>query len=138
MPDVADPTKALLYQGDITETIAFQIFGTQYRDVQAEVSYLTNLVRYSNLRFCRNGQVYNGDEGARWLDYKMALYGKEVVVAEDFATKVASHSRKSNEPYYIVYPDDTKCLTSQVFLNEIARLREKIALDENASEVLQK
>jgi hypothetical protein len=129
MPEVTDPSKALLYEGDITETTAFQTYETQYRDTQAEVSYLINLVRYSDLRFYRNGQIYSGEEGARWLDYKMSVYGKEVVVAEDFATNVAAYSRKSGDPYYIIYPNDTKCLTSKVFLDELKRLRAKIAAE---------
>jgi hypothetical protein len=134
MPIVADPSQALLYEGDITETTAFQTYETQYRDTQAEVSYLINLVRYSNLGFYRNGQTYSGDEGARWLDYKMSVYGKEVLVAEDFATNVAAYSRKSNDPYYIIYPNGTKCLTSQVFLNELKRLRAKIAKENSAGQ----
>jgi hypothetical protein len=132
LPDVADPSKTLLYDGDITETTAFQIYETQYRDTQAEVSYLINLIRYSDLRFYRNGQTYSGDEGARWLDYKMSIYGKEVVVAEDFATNIAAYSRKTNDPYYIIYPNGTKCLTSQVFLNELKRLREKIVAEDSS------
>jgi hypothetical protein len=130
LPDVADQSQALLYQGDIRETTAFQTFQTQYADTQAEVSYLINLVRYSDLRFFRNKQIYSGDEGARWLDYKMSVYGKDVAVAEDFATNVAAYSRKSNAPYYIIYPNETKCLTSIVFLNELKRLREVVAAED--------
>ncbi|MFC1809367.1 DUF5329 family protein [Candidatus Omnitrophota bacterium] len=121
--DISDSEESYFVEDDIEQTFAYQLYESAYKDSNAEISYLINLARYSSLGFCRNNQVYTGDEGARWLEYKMTLFADEVETAEDFIYKIANCSRKTGKLYYILYPDNSKCLVTTIYTNELRRLR---------------
>ena len=109
---------------NIGDTHAYHIYKNQYKDEIAKVCYLINLVRYSPLTFTRHGQLVNGHNAGRWLDYKLDMYYTEIETVEDFIENVGSHSRKWGTPYYVNYEDNKKIPMKTVYYNELRRLYE--------------
>ncbi|HLD70206.1 MAG TPA: DUF5329 family protein [Candidatus Omnitrophota bacterium] len=79
---------------------------------RARIDYLLERLSYSPYTFVRNGETYSAARAAMHLKSKYALQSKGIHTPDDFIRKVASHSKKLGERYYLdqgknkIYPLD--------------------------------
>lgn len=85
-----------------------------------KIDYLLDRVAASGYQFVRNGEPHNGKLARRWLLYKMFHWVKGVDTAEEFVTRVASHSQKTGKPYLVEFPDGRVYSLSSVLKNELS------------------
>jgi hypothetical protein len=116
------PQDSYFTETNIEATNAYQLYLKQYKDEQAKVFYLINLVRESPLTFIRNNKRYNGSTAAQWLEFKVDRYRNEIKTVNDFIEKVGSFSRKTGKAYYVLTPDRKKYAIKYIFYNELSRL----------------
>jgi len=112
-----------LVPGDPTETWAYSIYQKQYKDVEAEITYLLGLVEESPYVFIRNGKKVKGVVAADFVSYKVTKFRDEISTVEDFIEKVGSYSRTSGKSYAVVYPDKAHIPLKPIYYNELKRLR---------------
>ena|SRR3990167_897372 len=88
-----------------------------------EIDYLLYRIRSSDAKLYRNGSTYNGSDAARFLRWKLGWWYKtyhEVIdTDEDFVAKVLSGSKKSGEPYQIIFPDGSRHNAQAIMQNEL-------------------
>ncbi|HEY6366050.1 MAG TPA: DUF5329 family protein [Candidatus Binatia bacterium] len=84
------------------------------------------------LKFVRNGKVYDATIAAKFLRGKWAANDAEVKTARAFIDKVASFSGTSGEPYLIRRNDGTEIKSKDYLLAELRKL-EKAEFEQRAS-----
>ena len=117
-----DPSSVFLVPGPIFKTQAYELYDQQDPGEQAKIRYLINLIRFSDCYFVRNNEVHSASIGSRWLEYKLGKYRSDAKTAKSFVDKVASYSRTSGKPYYIVFPDNTRYEAKVILRKELSRL----------------
>jgi hypothetical protein len=86
-----------------------------------------------DLKFVRNGKVYDATIAAKFLRGKLAANDAEVKTARAFIDKVASFSGTSGEPYLIRRSDGTEIKSKDYLLAELRKL-EKAEFEQRASD----
>ena len=117
-----DAVPVHLVQPDIATTPAFRIYQAQKGDDLAKIRYLINLTRHSKHRFERNRATYSGSDAARALIYKFDKYGEGIGCVKDFIEEIASYSRQTGRPYYVVCQDKEKYLAKDILYHELKKL----------------
>lgn len=93
-----------------------------------KVEYLLERITRSTCIFVRNRENHKGRVAVMHMRWKYNKYQAEVETAEDFVTKIANGSRKTNETYRIKMADGQIYKSKDVLMNELEFLNK--ALDE--------
>jgi hypothetical protein len=86
-----------------------------------------------DLKFVRNGKIYDAAVAAKFLRGKLAAKDAEVKTARGFIDKVATFSETSGKPYLILRSDGTEIKSKDYLLAELRKL-EKAEFEQRASE----
>jgi len=99
------------------QTIKTQL--TEKEKIEALISSIEDL---RNVKFYRNGILYNATTAAKHLRMKYSKAGDNIKTAQDFIEKIASKSSITGQDYKIVFSDGKVILAKKYFYDKLKAL----------------
>src|SRR5262245_13357071 len=122
---------AIFLQTSLSEYVRAQTAPSAER--QKIEALIKSIADAKELKFVRNGKVYDATIAAKFLRGKWAANDAEVETSRAFIDKVASFSRTSGEPYLIRRNDGTEIKSKDYLLAELRKL-EKAEIEQRSSD----
>lgn len=107
--------------GHTERSIAFQEYESS-RDLQGEIRYLIQLVKFSKMRVIKAGHEFSSTQAARYLLMKFKTTKQKIVSTEQFIDDFASFSQ-DGEPIYIIDRKGMNYPARHVLYSELRYLR---------------
>jgi hypothetical protein len=104
-------------------TCAWVHADTRSTETDAEIAFLLNHVRTSQLVFIRNGKEYDAQAAYDHMMTKYDHFEREVLSAEAFIEYSATRSLISGRPYRVRLPDGSEMEAGPYLLERLAQLR---------------
>ena len=120
----------LFLQSRVLQSVGAQATPAERQKIETLIKSIADA---KELKFVRNGKVYDATSAAKFLRGKWAANDAEVKTARAFIDKVASFSGTSGEPYLIRRNDGTEIKSKDYLLAELRKL-EKAEFEQRASD----